>query len=77
MFLGPGGQDVMPSGGKAVEDLDDLLGRFAGAVNHFRETLADCAVMVNACKAQILVRKMTQLFERSVNSDLACFNLLQ
>ena len=62
----PGDQDVFSLAGHPGHDFQYLGGRFAFPVNHFRESLAQRAVVVNPGKINIFKRQMFKAFQRPV-----------
>jgi hypothetical protein len=75
--LGSGRKDVVAFGGEGFEYLDDMVGRFARAVDDFRKAAPDLAMVVDAREAEILVRKVTKLFYCFGNLDSTVFDLAQ
>jgi hypothetical protein len=54
-----------------------LFHRLAACKNYFRIALAQSTMMVNLCEPEVFVRKLAQLRERAVNSQLAALHCLQ
>jgi hypothetical protein len=65
----------------AVGDGRNLDGRLAGAIDNFRKSLAQMAVMIDAREAQILERRLAQKLKKSFLSRLrrcrSCLNLVE
>jgi len=76
VLLGSGGKDVIAFFSETGEDFDDLFGGFAGAVDDFRKTAADLAVMVDAGKTQILKGQVAQFLHCLLDVDSTSFDLL-
>ncbi len=73
---GPGRQNVVSFGRKALEYLYYVFGGLAGAEDNLGETTSNLTMMVDARKAQIFERQMPKLLDRLVDIDLVVLDLL-
>ena len=63
--------------GQLAEYFNNLLSRFARAINHLAEPTTQLPVMVHTRKTQILERQMPKLTNRLIDSDFIVFDFRQ
>jgi len=75
--FGTGGQDVAPSAGHVMEDMDDLLGGLSGAEDHLGKAPPQVAVVVDAGELKVLERQVAQAVKGISNAETAGLHLLE
>jgi hypothetical protein len=75
-FVGPSDQNILLGvpALHGLRDSHDLFGSFAFAEDHFGESLAQSAVMIHFCEAQVLERQILQTAQRLVSGKASGVN---
>src|SRR5690606_14729791 len=77
LLYGPGTYYIIVVSLHGLENGPDLLRGFAGTVYYFRVPCPQLPVMVNACKSQVCIGKVTKLHHRLFNTHLPGPDFLQ